>query len=54
MKNPYFSLTVFILAAFAAGWLYPGHKMPELVPKAVAAGEPKAGPGGWLRISGES
>jgi len=41
MKNPYFSLTVFILAAFAAGWLYPGYKMPDLVPSAVAAGEPK-------------
>jgi hypothetical protein len=41
MKNPYFSLAVFILAAFAAGWLYPGHKMPELIPSAVAAGEPK-------------
>ncbi len=41
MKNPYFSLTVFILAALTAGWLYPGYKLPDLVPNAVAAGEPK-------------
>ncbi|MDZ7596853.1 MAG: hypothetical protein U5J82_00785 [Desulfobacterales bacterium] len=41
MKNPYFSLTVFILAALTAGWLYPGYKLPDLVPSAVAAGEPK-------------
>jgi len=41
MKNPYFSLTVFILAALVAGWLYPEHKMPDLVSSAVAAAKPK-------------
>ena len=46
MKNPYFSLTVFILAALTAGWLYPGRQRCRIW---CPAQWPPASPRFWRR-----
>lgn len=39
MRNPFFLLLVFALSAWAAGWLYPGNRTPDLAPNAGAGRE---------------